>query len=215
METKNLQPLEANAINNLINPETGEIARIAYLPGRPRQYRFDASRGLFNLKGETPITKPKESLTLIPIAFRIFRDSILGQSTKRWAELFFLNQGNQVCNLLLHGYSVDNLMDLNEEIFYEQVNLCQIELTINPVERTSKVPEAKNSRFFIAEFSFKRLSAEAIATQESVFKGMPLWRGDTLTGDAELILSYNFNPPVEACPQLPVAEPATALPAAA
>jgi len=215
METKNLQPLEANAINNLINPETGEIARIAYLPGRPRQYRFDASRGLFNLKGETPITKPKESLTLIPIAFRIFRDSILGQSTKRWAELFFLNQGNQVCNLLLHGYSVDNLMDLNEEIFYEQVNLCQIELTITPVERTSKVPEANNSRFFIAEFSFKRLSAEAIATQESVFKGMPLWRGDTLTGDAELILSYNFNPPVEACPQLTVAEPTTALPAAA
>jgi hypothetical protein len=215
METATLLPLSAAGIPQLTNPETGEVASIAYLSGRPRQYRFDASRGLFNLKGETPITKPKESLTLIPIAFRIFRDSILGQSTKRWAELFFLNQGNQVCNLLLHGYSVDNLMDLNEEIFYEQVNLCQIELTITPVERTSKVPEANNSRFFIAEFSFKRLSAAAIAVQESVFNDMPLWRGDTLTGDAELILSYNFNPPVEACPQLPVAEPATALPAAA
>jgi hypothetical protein len=215
METATLLPLSAAGIPQLTNSETGEVASIAYLPGRPRQYRFDANRGLFNLKGETPITKPKESLTVIPIAFRIFRDSILGQSTKRWAELFFLNQGNQVCNLLLHGYSVDNLMDLNEEIFYEQVNLCQIELTITPVERTSKAPEAKNSRFFIAEFSFKRLNAEAIAVQESVFKDMPLWRGDTLTGDAELILSYNFNPPVEACPQLPVAEPTTALPAAA
>jgi hypothetical protein len=78
METKNLHPLSANAINNLINPETGEIARIAYLPGCPRQYRFDASRGMFNLKGETPITKPKEGFTIVPIAFRISRDDILG-----------------------------------------------------------------------------------------------------------------------------------------
>ena len=215
METKTLLPLNSKGIANLINTETAEIAPIAYLPGRPRQYRFDANRGMFNLKGETPITKPKESLTLIPIAFRIFRDSILGQSTKRWAEFFFLNQGNQVCNLLLHGYSVDNLMDLNEEIFYEQVNLCQIELTITPAERTSKAPEANNSRFFIAEFSFKRLSAEAIATQESVFKGMPLWREDTLTGDAEPILSYNFNPPVEVCNQVGTAETPVSLSSAA
>ena len=146
MKTATLLPLNATGIAQLINAETAEVAPIAYLPGRPRQYRFDASRGMFNLKGETPITKPKESLTLIPVAFRIFRDSILGQSTKRWAELFFLNQGNQVCNLLLHGYSVDNLMGLNEEIFYDQVNLCQIELTITPAERTSKAPEAKNSQ---------------------------------------------------------------------
>jgi len=215
MKTATLLPLNATGIAQLINAETAEVAPIAYLPGRPRQYRFDASRGMFNLKGETPITKPKESLTLIPVAFRIFRDSILGQSTKRWAEFFFLNQGNQVCNLLLHGYSVDNLMDLNEEIFYEKVNLCQIELTITPAERTSKAPEANNSRFFIAEFSFKRLSPEAIATQASVFKGMPLWREDTLTGDAEPILSYNYNPPVESCPQVTAAEPATELPAAA
>ena len=211
MQTATLLPLNATGIAQLLNAETAELAPIAYLPGRPRQYRFDASRGMFNLKGETPITKPKESLTLIPIAFRIFRDSILGQSTKRWAELFFLNQGN----LLLHGYSVDNLMGLNEEIFYDQVNLCQIELTITPAERTSKAPEANNSRFFIAEFSFKRLSAEAIATQESVFKGMPLWREDTLTGDAEPILSYNYNPPLESCPQVSAAEPATGLPATA
>ena len=215
METKNLQPLEANAINNLINSETGEIARIAYLPGRPRQYRFDASRGMFNLKGETPITKPKEGLTIVPIAFRIFRDDILGQGIKRWAELFFLNQGNQVCSLLLHGFSVDNLMNLNEEIFYEQVNLCQIELTITPAERTSKVAEANNNRFYVAEFSFKRLSPEAIATQDAVFKGMALWREDTFTADSQVFLSYNFNPAVEASNLTHNLESVTALPSAA
>ena len=90
MKTATLLPLNATGIAQLINAETAEVAPIAYLPGRPRQYRFDASRGMFNLKGETPITKPKESLTLIPVAFRIFRDiPCVGWKGEILANLFF------------------------------------------------------------------------------------------------------------------------------
>ena len=42
MKTATLLPLNATGIAQLINAETAEVAPIAYLPGRPRQYRFDA-----------------------------------------------------------------------------------------------------------------------------------------------------------------------------
>jgi len=107
---------------NFINGETGELA-VRYRPGHPRQYRFDASRGIFSVNGESPITKRGESLSFIPISFRIFKDDILGFGLKKWIEFFFINEGGHLCNLLFHGYSVENLERRTSELFVRPVTL--------------------------------------------------------------------------------------------
>ena len=132
-----LQALEISQINQIPEQE------IKYLPGHPRQYRFDASRGIINLNGETPVTKKSQAFSFIPIGYRLFKDDILGMGKKKWAEFFFLNQSNQVCNLLVHGYSVEQLMKTIEQMYYDEANLCDVELTLKPIERTNKVAESK------------------------------------------------------------------------
>ncbi len=145
-----LQALEISQISQIPEQE------IKYLPGHPRQYRFDASRGIINLNGETPVTKKSQAFSFIPIGYRLFKDDILGMGKKKWAEFFFLNKSNQVCNLLVHGYSVEQLMKTIEQMYYDEANLCDVELTLKPIERTNKVAESK---YFIADFSYKLLPA--------------------------------------------------------
>ena len=134
--TKSLLPI-SNANGNLINTDTGEAQSIMYLSGRPRQYRFDASKGQFNIKGEIPLTKKGKAFTILPVAFRIFKDDILGMGVKKWVEFYFINEKTQLCALLFHGYSVENLLRMTDEMFYDGVNLCQVALTIEPIEKTS------------------------------------------------------------------------------
>ena len=183
----NLQPITATQIKSV--PES----EIKYLPGHPRQYRFDASRGLINLNGETNITKKGSTFTFIPIGFRIFRDDILGMGKKKWAEFFFLNQSNHVCNLLVHGYSVEQLMKTIEQMYYDEANLCDVELTLKPVERTNTAAESK---YFIADFSYKLLPQESRDLLQTITSELELWREETFTGDAEVSLQMNFFPPI-------------------
>ncbi|MCB9265032.1 MAG: hypothetical protein H6558_08410 [Lewinellaceae bacterium] len=127
------------ACRRLPSWKSGELLPVTYFPGRPLQYRFDASRGIFNIRGETVLTKPRETFEVIPVAYRIFQDNILGVGMKRWAEFFFLNEERQLCNLLLHGYSVQNLMQVvADHMFYDNVKLTEVRLKITPVQKESK-----------------------------------------------------------------------------
>ena len=112
--------------NNGFTAGIGESRDILYLPGYPLQYRFDASSGNFNIGGEKPITKKGEPLTIQVCAYRIFRDSIIGFPMKRWTEFFFLSEKHAVCNLLVHGYSVDNLMRIIQAMYYDQVRTIKL-----------------------------------------------------------------------------------------
>lgn len=109
---------------NFVNPDTGELT-IKYRPGYPRSYRFDASRGVINVNGEINITKKGEALSFIPIGYRLFKDDILGYGLKKWAEFFFVNEGGQLCSLLFHGYSVENLERRTNDLFVRPVILCR------------------------------------------------------------------------------------------
>ncbi len=66
-----------------------------------------------------------KSWLLHPLAFRIFSDDILGYGRRKWAELFFVNQSGQVCAVMFHGFSVDNLQRLLGDLFYENAGLCE------------------------------------------------------------------------------------------
>lgn len=184
-----------NPLHALQSNQIEKVAEnnIKYLAGHPRPYRFDASRGVINLNGETVITKKGEPFRFIPIAYRIFSDNILGLGKKKWAEFFFLNQASQVCNLLVHGYSVDQLMRTVEAMFYDEANLCEVELSLKPMERTN---QASGNKYFVGEFSYRLLEQKPKDILFTITSELELWREETFTGDAEVMLVLNYHPPV-------------------
>lgn len=194
MTTKNLLPI-TTANDNLIDSKTGEAKAITYLRGRPRQYRFDASKGQLNIKGEIPLTKKGKAFTILPVAYRIFKDDILGMGLKKWVEFYFINQKMQLCALLFHGYSVENLLRITDEMFYDDVNLCQVALTVEPIEKTSsQVIDGKHPKYFMCEFSYQPLDKEAQDNLEAATSHLRIWREETFTMQADVQLCMNWDP---------------------
>lgn len=193
---KNQNSLLPTTKTNFVNAESGELL-IKYRPGYPRSYRFDASRGLFNVNGENNITKKGESLSFISIGYRLFKDDILGYGLKKWCEFFFINNDGHLCSLLFHGYSVENLERRTNDLFYDSVNLSQVILTATPVEKVKQSGEGKGSKYFIAEFSYKVLKEEQQEEVKLIGEALNIWRSETLTGDAYVELSVNYTPPIQ------------------
>ncbi len=81
-----------------------------------------------------------------------------------------------------------------QEMYYDGSSLCQVALTLKPVEKTNK---ETGSKYFIAEFSFKKLDAATLDILQAATTGLKIWREDTLTGDAVIELSANYNPPIQ------------------
>ncbi|MEO6038368.1 MAG: hypothetical protein ABIQ93_08145, partial [Saprospiraceae bacterium] len=183
-----------NPNTDLLNTDTGEL-NVRYFPGHPKVTRFDAGLGIFTDDEKVPLTKKGDPLTICPVAFRLFTDDILRMGKKRWAEFFYVNEAHILCNLLLHGYSVDELMKLVPKLFYQQANICQVALTIKPFERVSKAEEAKGKKFYICEFSAQRLSEESRQLNELIGASLRIWRDDTLTGDAVTESSRHYRSP--------------------
>ena len=192
-----LLPMTATAAQQLVNAENGEVAKVKYLAGFPRSYRFDASRGYFNVGGMQPISKKDEPITIIPVAYRIFTADILGVTGKQWVEIFFLNESNHLCNILFHGYSVDSLLENTQELFYDDVNLCGVALTIQPIEKVSKQQDenGKHPKYYIGKFTYQLLDEVARENLKAAVEQMPIFRSDTLTEEVENQVSINYNPP--------------------
>ena len=192
-----LLPMTAEAAAQLVNAENGEVAKIKYLAGFPRSYRFDASRGYFNVGGIQPISKKDEPITIIPVAYRIFTADILGVKGKKWVEIFFLNQSNHLCNILFHGYSVDSLLENTQELFYDDVNLCGVALTIQPIEKTSKQQDdnGKHPKYYIGKFTYQLLDEVARENLKTTVETHQIWRADTVTTEVETQVAVNYQVP--------------------
>lgn len=189
---------------NFTHPETAEL-QVKYRPGFPRNYRFDASRGLFIL-GENTITQKGEPIAFIPIAYRIFQDDILGGGLKKWVEFFFINQAGHLCSLLFHGFSVENLERKTVDLFYDEVNLSEVILTATPVEKTKKSGEGKGSKYYIADFSYQVLPQESRNEIKLLGETLKIYRSDTLTRNVLLEISVNYYPPFKFMEEEPLLE---------
>ncbi len=197
--------LPSNNLENHLNKETGEIRQAAYRPGHPRQYRFNAAEGRFNLNGETNITKAGETFSLIPLTIRVFKDNLFEMGRKTWAEIYFLNCKNQVCSTMLHGYSVENLEALESELFYEDLSINEIVLKITPESKTSK---ANGNKYFIAEFDFEPADKELLTSMQNAIDGYNLNRVETFNEDSETIINLNYSVPKLLKPETPIKVPA-------
>lgn len=174
MKNQNLHPL--TDIQALV-----KLPEIKYLPGFPRKYRFDAKNGILNFNGEKDISQKGQSFTLIPLAYRVFTDEILGYSRRKWAELFFVNQAGHMCSILFHGYSVDQLQLILGDLYYEDAGLTDIQLTVHPEPRSNDF-----GQYYVASFGFEVLPTKDREQLALVADSLPpIFRQDIYNGDAE------------------------------
>lgn len=187
-----------------VDEDTGEVVEtplFRYLPGHPRQVRFDAKAGQFNVGGTVPLG-PK--LAFIPVALRIFSDNILNMGRKTWAELFFVDANGVVCAVLFHGYSVENLQKLNAELFYDDLRLVDVVLTVRAAKKENKTV---GGTYYIAEFEYAPADPAEVEARQQFAQDFPLYREETLTGEAEIRILQGYRlPEGRECPAEPQAQ---------
>lgn len=138
-------------MNNLFpvtKKDLTSFSELKYLPGLPREYRFNAKTGELHLGTGAAVTKKGEAFSLIPIAYRIFSADMFNYEGKDWAEIFFINASGHISVLMVHGFSVDALRACMADLYYEGVNLCQAVITITPTPKSNEF-----GTYYIAQFS--------------------------------------------------------------
>jgi hypothetical protein len=185
------QPIEVKPYL-ILDEETGDyINPIKYLEAHPKQYRFDAKAGDFNIDGKSSVGS---KLVFQPIAWRIFTDNILNMGTKNWAEIFFIDQKNCVSAVLFHGYSVDNLFRLIEPLFYDDLTLADVVITATAEKKENTNIQPKGI-YYIAEFTYTTAETERTKALKAFAADNKIYRKETLTDIANIKTSYNyFNP---------------------
>lgn len=180
-----------------VDEDTGEVTlvpRYRYLEGKPRGYRADLKAGKFNIEGITPL--PGNSLTVQPVAWHFFSGDILGMGQKDWAELFFFDKQLNLCAILFHGYSVENLMTLQGSLFYDDQELDTVLLTITPGKKEGLDKEGKKTTYFIAEFTHEKApDAENTKELQAWAKRAKIYRRDTAKETNETVVSKNYFDP--------------------
>lgn len=177
-----------------INQKTGEVvSRYKYLEGHPRNYRFDAKDGVFSINGKEKVGGPSHgrSLTFQPIAWRIFTDSILGQLSKQWAELFFIDEQKCVATVLFHGYSVDNVLRLIEPLYYDDQSLANVLLTAT-AERKENTKIQPKGVYYVAQFRYELADADLTKQRQEFARENAIFRQGTLTDPARFKTAHNY-----------------------
>lgn len=203
MNTQNKSQIETIQSDNLpkphqkVNELTGEVVnngvvrRYKYLEGHPRQYRFDAKEGVFNINGNE---KPDRTLTFQPIAWRIFTDNILNMGTKNWAEIFFIDEKNCVSAVLFHGYSVDNIFRLIEPLYYDDLTLADVVITAVAEKKENNKIQPKGV-YYIANFTYKMADVEKTKALKQFAQEVKVFRQETLTDIANIKTAMNYYNP--------------------
>jgi hypothetical protein len=203
MKESNLNPTQLITTTGIklyqeIDTNTGEVYnKYKYLPGRPKQYRFDAKEGKFNING---IQKLNSSFTFQPIAWRIFEDDILQMGKKKWAELFFIDDQNCLSALLFHGFTVDNLYKLIEPLFYDDLTLADVVITAT-AEKKENTKITPKGVYYIAQFSYQVADKQKVEELQNFASDFPIYRQETLTDTADIKVSHLFFNPLHALPE--------------
>lgn len=196
-QNKTLQPTNQNETAQ--NPAETAIQfvndastrRFKYLEGHPRQYRFDAKEGVFNINGSEKLGR---TLTFQPIAWRIFTDNILNMGTKNWAELFFIDDKNCVSAVLFHSYSVDNIFRLIEPLYYDDLTLADVVITAVAEKKENNKIQPKGV-YYIATFSYKMADPALTVPLKAFAQQAKIFRQETLTDIANIKTAMNYYNP--------------------
>jgi hypothetical protein len=173
-----------------IQTKDGEV-EVKYLAGAPKQYRFDAKSGDFNVGGDKSATF--KELTIHPIAWRFFEDDILAMGRKKWVELFFLDDRNCLSAILFHGFSEESLRRLAEPLYYDDMTLGDVILTVT-AERKENSKVTPKAVYYIAKFEYVSANHAQKELAKSVVEACGgLYRRETITGNAEISAMQGMN----------------------
>jgi hypothetical protein len=171
--------------------EYGEpVNKFKYMPGVVRQYRFDAKEGKFKLNlGGDNLKDMGRTIKFRPIAWRLFYDpNLFNMGPKDWAEIFFIDEKNAVSAVLFHGYSVDNLNALIGPLYFDDLMLSDVVLTITAEKKTR---QTDNGTYYIAGFSYE--GADLVDSELKDFlSDMPIYRDETLTEVSQIKVHHGM-----------------------
>lgn len=175
-----------------LDENTGEIKnRFKYFPARPAEYRFDGGNGNF-LYDETPLTdeknKPLKEFSLIPIVWRVFDENLFGRGKNdTWVELFFVDSKNRVSHIMLNNSSSREFLGMSSKLYYEDLQLSQIVLTLTPEKVEKEVEkEGKKQKYtwYIAQCTFTPADPETVEMFQEFARDFPIYAERTLTSTA-------------------------------
>jgi len=121
---------------------------------------------------------------------------------KVWAELFFIDKAGAVCAVLFHGYSVENLQKLNASLFYDDLKLTEVELTVTPIKKQTE-KDGKPATYFIADFSYVAADPAEVQARQEFAEDFDLYREETLTGTADMRIVQGYRLPAGYHAELP------------
>ncbi|MBB5287075.1 hypothetical protein HNQ92_005237 [Rhabdobacter roseus] len=185
------------------NPETEVLSKtIKYMPGSPRQYRFNAQTGRFNING---IQDVGDRFSFQPIAWRIFEDDLFARGRiEAWAELFFVDRQGAMSSLMFNNSSVYELRRLMERLFYDDLKLSDVVLKVTSEKKVNEKVTPKGT-WYLAVFEYEAADPAQVVELTAFAQSHPIYRAETLTRAAEHSLiseSYAYGLTL---PGLPVA----------
>lgn len=174
-----------------VDTTTGEIvyfSKYKYLEGAPKQYRFNAQNGQFNINGDQILMDSKgktiESFSLQPIAWRIFEENLFGRGRKeKWAEIFFIDEKNCVSGIMVNNTTLEELSKLSESLFYDDLTLADVVLNIKP-EKIENERDGQKRSWYIGRFSYELANPATVAELRQFAQDFNIYRRDTLTSTA-------------------------------
>ena len=166
-----------------VNQETSEVTTLikCLAPGRPRQYRYNGQTGRFNIDGTRDMGA---SLTIQPVAWRVFEENLFGRGKNEvWAELFFVDDSSALSSIMFNNSSVNELYNLMEPLFYDDLNLADVVLTITSEKKTNEKVTPKGT-WFLAKFEYTKADPADIKELREYAQKNPVYRADTITATA-------------------------------
>ena len=160
------------------SPETGEVQKIRYYEGAPRNYRFNGSTGKFNIDDEIQLGA---NFSFQPLAWRVFDDSLFGRNRpERWAEVYFVDEAGNLSMIMFSSSSANELMSLVPKLFYSgEKKLSDVVLTVTSEKKTND-----KGNWHLAKFAAEDAPAEAVAMLAEFAAQHPIYRADTITPHA-------------------------------
>lgn len=169
-----------------------QVPRYKYMPGMPREYRFDAKNGNFSVGAMNVIGK---AMSVQPIAWRFFTDDIFGLGEKFWAEVFFIDDKSCVAGVLFHSASAQELQKLAEPLYYDEKGLNDVIIDIYVTDHVNnKIKPAAS--YTIARFD-KYTEADPALVKElkAYVKAFPIFRKASWTPNAKMTAGkFYFDP---------------------
>lgn len=113
---------------------------------------------------------------------------------KSWVELFYLDEKNRLCALLFHGYSVDALKQVSVPLFYDDLSLADVILTVTAIAKENTKIKPKGI-YYIADFTYTEADPQRTADLKELTGKIDIYRTETLSHTRVTTITQGYRVP--------------------